>query len=780
MAYQILSLRAKEFVRNGELVSRLDDSTHYANRWRFEKIEDLFSNPQKILDDNNVPNEERFNLFYTLSYCGEGKRLFGHQEILPIDIDGIDVERLDTYESVVLDELNLDKEKTAVVASGNGLHILVKLTDPIASKDYFENWRPQYQALCKRIDRALERAKLPGKPDPSIFDAARILRFPNTENIKVDKKTGEKKIRRCVVRRGTLLPQAIDLEKLSGLPKIPPSHALSEAIVRRLKETDGNAAFDACAFLKHAKTDAENLTEPEWYAAASIVGRFKGGREIFHQLSRPHSQYNEADTDFKFEQAKNNSGPRTCKNINSLWGKCSTCPHFEKISSPVQIYNKDVIPSEATGFYDVVVNKDGAPKTIPNYNDLLRAFKRDYPYKMIADMKTVYVFNGKNYVDFLMPEIKGYAEKQFEPAPQERMRAEFLHKVHANELKRRDFFNDGIESKINFSNGVLDILTNEMLAHSPDYGFRTCLPYDYDPTAKCPTFDWWIDDIMLGDKDLIKILQEFMGYVVRGGEYTYNKALWLSGSGRNGKSTFIDILKALIGTENYAVLSLKAIINDKFAGVMLDGKLANFSEETSPEELADSGPFKNLTGDGETYAQKKYGDAYQFRNKAKLIMSYNEVPILKDLSPGMVSRPIIIPFKKDLTDEASQDKTLKKRLLSELPGIFNFALEGWFRLDDQKKFSSSDKSSLEMQEIREASCSAAQWVKENITFLETDSVQPVKPRQLYEDYKKDVQYAYSEQKFYRRITMLPEIAARKAHSNGGNVYTRIALRKREL
>jgi putative DNA primase/helicase len=282
---------------------------------------------------------------------------------------------------------------------------------------------------------------------------------------------------------------------------------------------------------------------------------------------------------------------------------------------------------------------------------------------------------------------------------------------------------------------------------------------------------------MLGDKELVAILQEFMGYVVRGGEYVFHKALWLSGSGRNGKSTFIDLLKKLIGEENYATLSIKQIVTDKFASSMLDGKLANFSEETSPEELADSGPFKNLTGDGEVNAQKKFGDPYQFRNRAKLIMSYNEVPVLKDMSPGMLSRPIILPFKRDLSNDSAQDKGLKKKLFAELPGIFNFALAGWLRLEAQGKFTESAKSTIEMEEVREASCSVAQWARESIEFLSIDSVVRVKPRALYEAYKRDVgQYAYAEQKFYKRFAMISNAASRRRRGDHGHEYAALRLR----
>jgi putative DNA primase/helicase len=234
------------------------------------------------------------------------------------------------------------------------------------------------------------------------------------------------------------------------------------------------------------------------------------------------------------------------------------------------------------------------------------------------------------------------------------------------------------------------------------------------------------------------------------------------------------VLKALIGTSNYSTLSIRQIIHDKFSSADLDGKIANFSEETSPEELSDSGPFKNLTGDGEILAQKKYGDPYSFRNRAKLIMTYNEVPIFKDLSPGMMSRPIIVPFRKDLTDESAQDKNLKAKLFAELPGIFNFALEGWVRLEEQGKFSSSPLSELSKREIESASCSATRWVSEQLTFTIGETDKTYSARGLYTAYKAwhdgSGGQAMGEMKFIKRINRLPEIKKRLRHTEKGNEY----------
>ncbi len=427
------------------------------------------------------------------------------------------------------------------------------------------------------------------------------------------------------------------------------------------------------------------------------------------------------------------------------------------------------------GFY--FVGRNGG--LIPNYAGMLEHFRKTHPYKTIADMKAVYVFDKTHYKDFTPVEVKGFAEDHFDPAPSEKTRLEFLNKVLANNLKRRSFFMTTTESKINFHNGVLVLdegfMGPELVAHSPDFGFRGVLPYDYDPAAKCPFFDKWVNGIMLGDRELVAILQEFMGYIVRGGDYKYHKALWLGGKGRNGKSTFIDLLKALIGSGNFSTISIKSLVGDKFAGADLDGKIANFSEETSPQELADSGPFKNLTGDGEIYAQKKYGDPYSFRNRAKLIMTYNTIPDLKDLSPGMLSRPLIVPFRKIIKDE-DQDRDIKRKLFEELPGIFNFALAGWDRLEMQNDFTKSKASEQALKSVREESCNVFQWVENYITFTDAaDPYNPVSPKDLYEAYCIKERFAYKAIEFHRRLNEHKIMVTKKKRIEKGMVYLGVKI-----
>lgn len=443
-------------------------------------------------------------------------------------------------------------------------------------------------------------------------------------------------------------------------------------------------------------------------------------------------------------------------------------PELKKEAADAQ-YEELRDKPEERGYY----TNDKKPK--PDYDALLKTFEKEHPYKTIADMKAVYLFNGTHYVDATPIELKGYAEKMFKPHPEEKVRNEFYSKILANHIHRRTFFTESVEGCLNFKNGVLNLSQgNTLLPHSPHYGFRGVLPYGFDSQATCPVFKEWLLGVMLGDTELASILQEFMGYILRGGEYKYHKALWLGGVGRNGKSTFVDVLKALIGAGNYSVISIKSLMGDKFAGADLDGKIANFSEETSPKELADSGPFKNLTGNGDLFVQKKYGDPYSLRNKAKLVMTYNQIPDLEDLSKGMLSRPLIIPFEK-IIEEENQDREIQKKLLKELPGIFNFALRGWYRLEKQGGFTYSTKSDLALQKVKEESCAVFQWV-DNWIEEDTKEGNDYRATQLYNLYCRQEKRPYKFINFCRRLNLHPTMKKVHIRRSDGVHYLNIKMR----
>lgn len=113
------------------------------------------------------------------------------------------------------------------------------------------------------------------------------------------------------------------------------------------KKTRPNAELirTQCAWFEHCIVDAPTLSQPEWYAHLSITGRCMDGARLAHEYGKPYPQYTPAETDKKLAEALQTAGPRTCTNIRNECGGeeyCKACPHWGKITSPIQLGN----PSE--------------------------------------------------------------------------------------------------------------------------------------------------------------------------------------------------------------------------------------------------------------------------------------------------------------------------------------------------------------------------------------------------------------------------------------------------
>jgi len=576
------------------------------------------------------------------------------------------------------------------------------------------------------------------------------------------------------------IPEGLQISPLFDELRRKQSDLLNDSVslkeARTYRKTDGAIALEECLFLKHAADDARTLSEPEWYATASLVSRFENGRKKFHEISRPHPAYTKEEADDKFDQAARATGPRTCEGIQKLWTGCSECSHFNKIKTPVQLVSRDVIASEISGFYFVEVTAAGKLSRTPDYEGLVRAYERDAPYRMVPEVKTVYRFHDTHYSPEHAIQVKAFTERVMDPRPKETLRVEFLNKIQVNRVTNRDFFEYSTRNRMNFKNGVLQLSDMQLVPHSPEYGFRFVLPYDYDPTARCTSFLAWLNDVLCGDAELISVMQEWLGYVVRGGEYEFHKIMWLSGSGRNGKSTLMEIMTRLVGFDATSFVGIDALVRDKFAPADLDGKILNLSEETSPQAFSETGIVKHLSGGGQIAAQKKYGDTFYFSNRAKLVVSYNEIPQLKDFSTGMLSRIIVIPFEKVISEE-EMDPRLGQKLAQELSGICAWAFEGWKRLERRGQFTRAVKSQEALSELRQESDSVYQWFRTHVRVGATG--RRYTTSEMYEHYKATCQnHPVNTYHFGRRLLNIPELRKLFRRTTQNNGYDGIELIER--
>jgi len=227
---------------------------------------------------------------------------------------------------------------------------------------------------------------------------------------------------------------------------------------------------------------------------------------------------------------------------------------------------------------------------------------------------------------------------------------------------------------IPFQNGYYDLKKKCFEKYSPKVIFFSKHPIKYDPLALCPEIGKFLVSVTEGDTAKIRALKRIAAYCIYR-EYLIQKAIMLYGSGANGKSVYLNLLTYFLGMENVSKISLQELTSNRFAVGKLYGKNANIFADLESKALNSTGYFKGLTGGDYLTCDRKFRDAFDFKNYAKLLFSCNQIPDSEDQSDAFFRRWLIIPFTKVFKKE-EQDPLLLAKLVSpsELSGFANVLL----------------------------------------------------------------------------------------------------------
>jgi putative DNA primase/helicase len=226
---------------------------------------------------------------------------------------------------------------------------------------------------------------------------------------------------------------------------------------------------------------------------------------------------------------------------------------------------------------------------------------------------------------------------------------------------------------VNCANGLLDWMTGELDAHTPDVFATSQLPVDWTPSARCPTVDAWLAEVV--EADVIELVWEIIGMALYAGE-PFHRAIMLSGPGRNGKGTLLRLIEALVGAAHCAGVTLQQLAEDRFASAQLFGKTVNLAGDLDARAISSTGVFKMVTGGDSITAQRKYGQLFDFTNRALMIFAANEIPVANDHTLGYESRWVVVPMQRVTLAPGTEDKTLEARMRAELGGVLVRAVAG--------------------------------------------------------------------------------------------------------
>lgn len=369
------------------------------------------------------------------------------------------------------------------------------------------------------------------------------------------------------------------------------------------------------------------------------------------------------------------------------------------------------IPTYSTGFH-WSESKRGNIIYHPAYDDLRLYFERKTDYKILGDSRICHTWNGKFYEPLGDIFIESFSQQYLNPMANNHKVAEFLRLILRTNVKHQEFFN--VERKINFNNGYLDLETKHFHPHSKDIGFRYCLPYDFEAEALAPKFKKFLGRVTQNDAGLQQLLLEFMGYALSGDSCWAQKALVLTGGGSNGKSTFMNIMRAVGGDVSHTPMTLSEL-RSEYKLQLLDGKLFNMAEETPSKALVDSSVFKNLVGGGTVIVRQIYKAPYQTRMKAKLIFACNDLPKSEDTTHAFYRRFFIVPFRATFSQgQADFDPFIEEKLKDELPGIFNMVLLAYYALTRRGRFEETEALLTAVDEFKTTSDPIRYWISEEI------------------------------------------------------------------
>ncbi|EKS8366787.1 DNA primase [Bacillus cereus] len=248
--------------------------------------------------------------------------------------------------------------------------------------------------------------------------------------------------------------------------------------------------------------------------------------------------------------------------------------------------------------------------------------------------------------------------------------------------QREDF--DTHQYLLNVENGVIDLKTGKLSPHDRDFMLTKMVNIEFKQGEDCPNWKLFLDSIFKDvegntDYELIEFIQKSIGYSLTS-DISEQVMFFLYGSGRNGKSTFINTIKSLLG--NYA----KQTNSDTFikkkhdSGVNNDiarlagARFVSAVESEEGQQLSEA-LVKQITGGEPISARFLRQEFFEFTPAFKVFFTTNHKPIIKGMDEGIWRRVRMIPFIVTIPKD-KVDRKLPEKLSMEMSGILNWAIEG--------------------------------------------------------------------------------------------------------
>lgn len=382
-----------------------------------------------------------------------------------------------------------------------------------------------------------------------------------------------------------------------------------------------------------------------------------------------------------------------------------------------------------------ITREEAIPQNIPSRNFVFTDFGDDmiqqFNIKKIDNRLHIYhegiYISNQNYIENAMVRTGGATLNSSK-------RTEVLKYLNIKILKNASTLYH--EDLIAFENGVLDLNTGELLPFSPDYIILNKIPWNYVPGAYDQVTDDTLNRICSGNQEIRMLLEEMVGYCFYRSN-KFRKSFILTGKGKNGKSTFLKMLRYALdkdSDDNVSSLDLNDL-NDRFSKVRLYGKLANIGDDISEDDLHGKGISifkKAVTGEAFT-VEFKGQDGFDMKSYATLIFAANTIPRFNGSGlTAIKDRLVIIPFEARFTkDGDNYNPNIIKDLMSKsaIEYLVKLGVQGLQRIIQNQGFTEPDAVTKELDDFEVNNDSILAWLN-SIKTSDDDSIHEVVDAQV--------------------------------------------------
>lgn len=279
-----------------------------------------------------------------------------------------------------------------------------------------------------------------------------------------------------------------------------------------------------------------------------------------------------------------------------------------------------------------------------------------------------------------------------------------------DDCRKPDSALDSTENLVNFHNGLFDLQTWQIYAHSVGITSTVQLPLEFDPSRvytldDAPTFKQYLHNLSEGDTQKQQLLLEYMGAILSNiPGHKFKQALFLVGAGNTGKSKYIELLCALLSVQNCASVSFSDLC-ERFQTGAIYGKRLVCDADMKVQRAKDNGLFMKITGGDPIQIEFKGMNTFTTVHRGYLLFASNDLPRWGgNTTDAAYERMLVIECNNVIPPE-KRDPYLVQKMLAERQAIVYLAFQALLGAVQRGfKFTQPDMLGDTVRQLRRNNC----------------------------------------------------------------------------